>query len=297
MLSSICVATITGLPAARQARVSRFWIGGTCCTGSSTPEVAARHHDAVRGLEDRGEGLDRRRLLDLRQDRRAPVGELARLEDVARPLHEGERQPVDAELAGELEVLLVLVRQRRQRQHHVGDVDALAVRDLAADDDLGQRVLRRAFGDLQPDLAVVDQERRARLERGEDLRMRQADAGDVAIGGVEVEAERRALGSSSTGPSAKVPQRSFGPCRSARMPIGRPTSVSTWRTSACRRAMSSCVPWLMLSRNTSAPATNRLRIISKESDDGPSVATILTLRCRRIKAMRAPPSRSVPRRL
>ena len=29
MLSSICVATITGLPTARHARVSRFWIGGT----------------------------------------------------------------------------------------------------------------------------------------------------------------------------------------------------------------------------------------------------------------------------
>ncbi len=29
MLSIIWVATITGLPTARQARVSRFWIGGT----------------------------------------------------------------------------------------------------------------------------------------------------------------------------------------------------------------------------------------------------------------------------
>ena len=37
MLSIICVATITGFPAWRQARTRRFWIGGTFCTGSSTP--------------------------------------------------------------------------------------------------------------------------------------------------------------------------------------------------------------------------------------------------------------------
>ena len=32
-----------------------------------------------------------------------------------------------------------------------------------------------------------------------------------------------------TGPSAKLPTRSFGPCRSTRMPIGRPCSASTAR--------------------------------------------------------------------
>ena len=37
MLSSIWVATITGLAAARHLRTSRFWIGGTAATGSSTP--------------------------------------------------------------------------------------------------------------------------------------------------------------------------------------------------------------------------------------------------------------------
>ena len=37
MLSSIWVATITGVAACRQARTSRFWIGGTAWTGSSTP--------------------------------------------------------------------------------------------------------------------------------------------------------------------------------------------------------------------------------------------------------------------
>ena len=35
--SSICVATITGLAAARAPRTSCFWIGGTAWIGSSTP--------------------------------------------------------------------------------------------------------------------------------------------------------------------------------------------------------------------------------------------------------------------
>ena len=37
MLSSIWVATITGLAALRVLRTNCFWIGGTACTGSSTP--------------------------------------------------------------------------------------------------------------------------------------------------------------------------------------------------------------------------------------------------------------------
>ena len=45
-----------------------------------------------------------------------------------------------------------------------------------------------------------------------------------------------------SGPFAKTPQRSFGPGRSARMPIGRLSSASTARIWACRQAISSWVP-------------------------------------------------------
>ena len=55
-------------------------------------------------------------------------------------------------------------------------------------------VLGRALDHLHPELAVVDEERGAGLERLEDLRMRQADPGRVALGRIEVEAEARALG-------------------------------------------------------------------------------------------------------
>ncbi len=95
----------------------------------------------------------------------------------------------------------------------------------------------------------------------------------------------RAPASSIAGPPANTPQRSLGPCRSARIAIGRPTSSSTCRIRSWRRAMSAWVPWLMLSRNTSAPARNSARIISIVSEAGPRVATILTLRWRRVGVM------------
>ena len=53
---------------------------------------------------------------------------------------------------------------------------------------------------------------------------------------VEIEAEAVAGGELDR-PSAKVPRRSFGPCRSARMPIGRPVAFSISRIASKRRAM------------------------------------------------------------
>src|SRR4029079_5541153 len=44
----------------------------------------------------------------------------------------------------------------------------------------------------------------------------------------------------------------------------------------------SCEVWLMLMRNTSAPASNSLRIIGKSDDAGPRVARILIRRRRLI---------------
>ena len=48
MLSSICVATTTGLPAARALRVICFCSPGTFSTRHLHAQVAARHHEAVR---------------------------------------------------------------------------------------------------------------------------------------------------------------------------------------------------------------------------------------------------------
>ena len=90
---------------------------------------------------------------------------------------------------------------------------------------------------------------------------------------------------SIAGPPAKVPTRSFGPCRSTRIPIGRPCSLSIARIAATSSRMRACVVWLMLMRKTSAPARNRFAIAVLSEDAGPSVATILVRRRRRIRAL------------
>ena len=83
-------------------------------------------------------------------------------------------------------------------------------------------------------------------------------------------------------PDSNLPMRSLGPWRSTRMPMGRANSTSSLRTMAWMSRRPSCVAWLMFTRNTSAPASNRRRIVSSLLEAGPSVATILTRRFRLI---------------
>ncbi len=83
---------------------------------------------------------------------------------------------------------------------------------------------------------------------------------------------------SSTPVSAKVPTRSFGPCRSTRMPTGRPKRSSSARMARTRSRMASWLAWLMLMRNTSAPASNSRARTAESCEAGPSVARIFTRR-------------------
>ena len=84
----------------------------------------------------------------------------------------------------------------------------------------------------------------------------------------------------SARPPAKVPTRSLGPCRSARMVSGRPISPSSARMLAIRPPRVAGAPWLMLTRKASAPATTSARSTSTVADAGPSVARTLTRRPR-----------------
>ena len=88
--------------------------------------------------------------------------------------------------------------------------------------------------------------------------------------------------SSSAEPSLNLPTLSLGPCRSARMPIGRPTWSSTLRIRSTSVRISAWSAWLILMRKTSAPASNSALIICSSDEAGPSVARILTLRLRLI---------------
>ena len=151
-------------------------------------EIAARHHDGIRQLDDVVETGHRHRFLQLGQDGNSAVDKVADGGDVVRLLDEGQPHPVRPVVEGEFEVPAVLFRQRRDRQHDVRNVHPLVVRDLTAGYDLGVGEILAAFLDLEPHLAVIDQQLLFRLDRGEHFRMGQRRAARVAGLGRQIEA-------------------------------------------------------------------------------------------------------------
>ena len=171
--SSIWVATTTGLPARRAARVICFWRAGTVSSGSSTPRSprATMMPSAISRISS--SAVERRRLLDLGHHAGASGDELARLGDVIGALHEGQRDPVDAEIGGEIEIGAVLFGQRREWARMVSG----RLRPFLSDNVPPKitRVIRRSgfdFGDFDAQAPVIEQQIVARLDRGEDLGMR-----------------------------------------------------------------------------------------------------------------------------
>jgi len=149
-------------------------------------EVATGDHDAVEGVDDLLESVDGLRLLDLGDD-----GDLAALllHDLVHPGHIGgvayerERDDVGPGAQTPAEVGLVLVGQRGDIHGDAGQVDALVVGHVAGDDDLGRDDRALDAGDLDADLAVVDQEEVTLVDvLGEALERRADDllrSGDV----------------------------------------------------------------------------------------------------------------------
>ena len=195
-------------------------------------EIAARHHDARRPARTMSSmRVERRRLLDLGHDAGAALDQALRLDHVGRPLHERQRHPVDAEFEPEGEVargpssvsgeigrsVSGRFTPLRSRQH-AADHDARVDDVVAAAASPRARSLPSSIIRLWPGIMFC-----------EHLGMRQRDRVGVARLAAEDEAHACRRSSSVTGPSFSVPMRIFGPCRSCRMPIGRPTSFSSAR--------------------------------------------------------------------
>ena len=191
--SSIWVATTTGLPARRAARVMNFWMPGTRSSGISTPRspratISASVMSRISSSRVTACGFS---ILAITAARPRVIF-LASAMSSGRWMNESA-DPVDAGVERGFEIGAILLRQRRERNRGVRQAHALAVRQVAADldprDDL-------AFGNLgrrQAHLAVVEQQRVAGLDRLEDLGMRQVHARDAARRLVGIERERRAL--------------------------------------------------------------------------------------------------------
>ena len=176
--SSIWVATTTGLPERRQARISCFCRPGTDSSGISTPRspratINASESSMISSIRSIACGFS---IFDIRPTR--PRDDLAHFRQVFRALHEGQRDPVD--IVGRqhgVEIGAVLFRQRADAEQRVGQADALPVGNLGAGNDRLTMLLPSHFSASQMQLAVVDQQAMAGLDGFEDFRMRQEDAG------------------------------------------------------------------------------------------------------------------------
>ena len=93
----------------------------------------------------------------------------------------------------ELDVRAVLLGQRGDRQKHVGDVDALVVGQPPADLDLGLDPVVIGADDLEPHLAVVDEDMGAGLHALEQLGMGKLDPLSAAGRRIPIEDEAVAL--------------------------------------------------------------------------------------------------------
>ena len=157
--------------------------------GKLDAKVAARDHQRVGERQYLVQPLDRHRLLDLGEQRRFVPDQRARLGDILGPLDERQRNIIRPLLERELEVASVLGGQRRDRDQHVGNIDPLVVAELAPDLDPRLDPLGGHADHLEPDLAIVDQQRRAGLDRLEQFGVRKLDPGRVAERGIAIERE------------------------------------------------------------------------------------------------------------
>ena len=150
-------------------------------------QIAARHHDAVGGLQNAVEMLDGLRLFELGDDPGlAAIGRnaIAHQAHIFRGAHKRNGDRVHAILERKLEILRILFGQRRNAHRNAGQIDALVFAQHAAVDDLADHVGADHFVHAQLDQSVGKQNARAllnvfrqRLESGAHQRCR---SGNIA---------------------------------------------------------------------------------------------------------------------
>ena len=295
MLSSICVATITGLPAARAMRVICFCSPGTFSTGISTPRsprATMMPSDAAM-MSSRSVMADGFSILDRIAARCAD--QLARPRAcprrAARTTARSSRRRASARARG---------RRGPFRSAARSAAACRAWRCPCGSPACRRRSLRRRSAcRLSRSRACAACRRRAAgmagLDGLEDLRVRQEHAVVAAGRLVAIEAEDRSVGDEH----AAAAEFADAELRALQVGRGCRSGGGGARRTRARCCTASCAPscdeWLMLMRNTSTPARNRRSIISGAAEAGPSVATILTRRLRLIFPCFPCPSGSVRR--
>ena len=281
MLSSICVAVITGDADLDAVADDLLLQVGHVLQRALDAEVAAGDHDRVGLLEDRAQAVHRGRRLDLghqarpdraRRPRRAPCVEIVRRRARTRRRGSRRRRPtIDA-----------WRRCTRSSSVGVGQAHASpgrctpgAALGLAAGEDGGRTTASvvDAVRLCNDDRAVAEDDRVAGLEVVEQAsgtrrsdrrsavrrRRRRATRRTVAPGGEE---RRRRRGTSRRAPSGRAGRR-------GRRPSGRPRRTARGSPPAGSRCSSS-VPWLRFRRHdVDAGAQQRVEHAPAARDAGP----------------------------
>ena len=155
--SSIWVAVITGFPCRLASRMIFFWIRGTSSNGSSTPRSPRATMMASEASRIPHRFLSAVSFSILAISFTPARHQGAQLLHVLRPAHEGERDVVDAQRHGLLDVFDVLFGQRRRAHLDAGQVHALVGLELAAVVDHRLDPLVPHGPDLEREQAVVEQ--------------------------------------------------------------------------------------------------------------------------------------------
>ena len=137
--SSMWVATITGLAACRHRSMARFCTKRNLLQRHLHTEVTAGHHQSVERADDRRQVRNRLGFLEFRHDRH-PLADLVhdgvRELDLLGSPDERHGDHVDTEFERELQVLDVLLGQRRNADRNARQRNALVVADGPAVHDL-----------------------------------------------------------------------------------------------------------------------------------------------------------------
>ncbi|MDT4836554.1 hypothetical protein FQZ97_702590 [compost metagenome] len=164
-----------------------FLQAGHGCVAHLHRQIAARDHDAVGHLQDVDQLGDRLGALDLRnQGRFVALGRAGHVAQLARQLHVGRilgkahRHVVGLQAHGGLDIVHVLGGERRRGQAAALLVDALVVRQLAAEIHRGVHRWTHHLVDDQHDQAVIEQQRVAGLHVAGELLVVQAHAFEIA---------------------------------------------------------------------------------------------------------------------
>ena len=165
--------------------------------------VPAGDHDGVGGLDNRIYLLQRLGLFDLRDDMRAAAGatqQLAQLFDVPGRADKRQRHVVKASIPSVAairdprHIVAILLCQAGSGKLCLGQVDALAAGQHAAEDDAADNLFRRVhFVDFQAYLAVVEEYLLARPDRIDHLAQRGGDSVGLSFDLLAVDFEKVSL--------------------------------------------------------------------------------------------------------